>query len=422
MTINRHPPRSLAGDPSDGPACRQAGSRLRGNDVLETLASVKLTLVCLGFAMALVVFGTLAQVNMGTFAAQKAFFNSWFVFGQVAEMDVPLFPGGLTVGLVWVVNLLAAFAVKFKFHRHDAGILISHFGVILLMMGQFLTQTLAHESNSPPELGQTRNYSDSFRETELALVMTSNPASDEVTSIPYSLFSKEGPVILPNMPFSIVIRKFYPNAQLGMQASPQPSPDGESLPAGRQGRQSPGEALVNQGIGTRIAVQEVPPVSSDDEANAVTAYVEVLDGGKSLGTWLLSSGLGAPQSFTVQGKTYQIFIRPRRHYYPFNLTLKDFRHDIYPGTDIPKNFSSLVHLSNSRTQENRDALIYMNHPLRYEGKTFYQASFGKGDRLSVFQVVENPAFWAPYTSCALVVLGLLIQFLSHLFEFVRKRS
>jgi len=42
--------------------------------------------------------------------------------------------------------------------------------------------------------------------------------------------------------------------------------------------------------------------------------------------------------------------------------------------------------------------------------------------LSVFQVVENAASWAPYTSCELVVLGLLIQFLSHLFDFVEKRS
>jgi hypothetical protein len=373
------------------------------DEILDRLASVKLTLVCLGLSMVLVIFGTLAQVNMGTFAAQKAFFNSWWVYAQVAEMNLPVFPGGLTVGAVWIVNLLAAFATRFQFRKKEAGILISHFGVILLMLGQFSTQMLAHESNMPIEIGQTRNYSESFRETELALVMSSDSSTDQVTSIPYSLFSHEGPVLLPDLPFSLVIRKFYANAQLGMDSSGQPGP-------------------ANQGIGTRIGVQEIPPTSSDDEANNVTAYVEILDSGKSLGTWLVSSGLGAPQSFLVGGKSYQIYIRPKRHYYPFSLTLKEFKHDIYPGTDIPKNFSSLVHLVNPSSGETRDALIYMNHPLRYDGKTFYQASFGKGDRLSVFQVVENPAAWAPYTSCAMVILGLLIQFLSHLFEFVRKRS
>ena len=60
--------------------------------------------------------------------------------------------------------------------------------------------------------------------------------------------------------------------------------------------------------------------------------------------------------------------------------------------------------------EDRDALIYMNHPLRYGGKTFYQASFGQNDRLSVLQVVRNPGWLIPYLSCTLVALGLLLHF------------
>jgi len=266
------------------------------------------------------------------------------------------------------------------------------------------------------EIGQTQNYSESFGDPELALIMTSDPQTDQVTSIPYSIFSREGRIDPPGLPFSLIIRKFYANAQLGMQASPQPSPDGR----GRS--EAAGEAFATQGVGTRIAVQEIPPTSSDDEMNTVTVYMEVLEGDRSLGTWLVSSGLGAPQSFNVQGKDYQMTIRPQRHYYPFALTLKEFNHDIYPGTDIPKNFSSLVHLENPQRVEGRDALIYMNHPLRYEGKTFYQASFGKGDRMSVLQVVDNPASWVPYLSCGMIILGLLIEFLSHLFEFVRKRA
>jgi len=43
-------------------------------------------------------------------------------------------------------------------------------------------------------------------------------------------------------------------------------------------------------------------------------------------------------------------------------------------------------------------LIFMNQPLRYAGKTFYQASFGKGDTLSVLQVVKNPGWLLPYIS------------------------
>src|SRR5207249_2939891 len=114
-------------------------------------------------------------------------------------------------------------------------------GVIFLLLGQFLTQMLAHESNMPIEIGQSRDYSESFRETELALVMTSDPASDQVTSIPYSKFSRPGVIPLPGLPVSLVIKKFYENARLGMAPSPaaslRPLPSGEGW----------GEAFATQG-------------------------------------------------------------------------------------------------------------------------------------------------------------------------------
>jgi cytochrome c biogenesis protein ResB len=153
----------------------------------------------------------------------------------------------------------------------------------------------------------------------------------------------------------------------------------------------------------------------------VAAFVEPRGGGHGYGTWLVSNVLGAPQSFVHEGRTYQLSLRPRRHYLPYALTLKKFSHDVYPGTDIPKNFSSLVHLSNPSRGEERDVLIYMNQPLRYEGKAFYQASFGKGDTLSILQVVDNPGWLIPYISCVLVMIGLVVHFAIALFRSKSKR-
>jgi cytochrome c biogenesis protein ResB len=150
--------------------------------------------------------------------------------------------------------------------------------------------------------------------------------------------------------------------------------------------------------------------------------VEPLAGGKSYGIWLASQALGAPQSFTHEGRTYQIAMRHRRQYLPYAVTLKKFSHDKYAGTEIPKNFSSLVHLSNPATREERDVLIYMNQPMRYEGKAFYQASFGKGDTLSILQVVDNPGWLLPYISCVLVTVGLIIHFTVSLVRSSRKRE
>ena len=52
----------------------------------------------------------------------------------------------------------------------------------------------------------------------------------------------------------------------------------------------------------------------------------------------------------------------------------------------------------------------MNQPLRYEGLTFYQASYGEAGRLSILQVVRNPGWLLPYISCGLAALGLLLHF------------
>jgi hypothetical protein len=63
----------------------------------------------------------------------------------------------------------------------------------------------------------------------------------------------------------------------------------------------------------------------------------------------------------------------------------------------------------------------MNNPLRYAGETFYQASFDADDHGSVLQVVHNPTWLTPYLSCVLVATGLVIQFLSHLVPFLKRR-
>jgi len=186
---------------------------------LKRLASVRLTLFCLGMMMALVFIGTLAQVQMGTFAAQKAYFNSFWVYGRtLGGYKVPIFPGGLIIGGLWLANLVAAFFFHFKWERKSLGLLISHFGLILLLVGQFLAQTLSKEGNMPLEIGQSGNYSSSPQEVELALIKTSDPELDEVTSIPQSLFSHQGTIASPHLPFTLTIRQFFPNAKLGMAA------------------------------------------------------------------------------------------------------------------------------------------------------------------------------------------------------------
>jgi hypothetical protein len=242
------------------------------------------------------------------------------------------------------------------------------------------------------EEGQTLNYVESTRELELAITDTTEAKTNDVYGVPESLLREGSMVPIPGTPVTFLIKQFLKNAQLRNRG---PS----DLPS-----------LASQGVGVGVTVAELPPVSRDDEMNQTAVFVEPWAGARSYGTWLVSSALGAPQSFTHEGRTYTLAMQRRREYLPYSITLKDFRHDVYPGTDIPKNFSSLVHVENPQRNEARDVLIYMNQPLRYAGKTFYQSSFGKNDTLSIFQVVQNPGWVIPYLSCVLVTLGLLIHF------------
>jgi len=91
--------------------------------------------------------------------------------------------------------------------------------------------------------------------------------------------------------------------------------------------------------------------------------------GESLGTYLMSFLL-RPQKVVVEGKTYDVALRPKRSYKPYTIHLDEFRHDKYVGTEKPKNYSSQIHLIDASRNEEREVLIYMNHPMRYEGETF----------------------------------------------------
>jgi len=362
--------------------------------VWKVLASLKLTIINLVALMALVIMCTVAQVNMGTYGAVRMYMYSYWLWWNLPGTDylLPVFPGGVLVGSLLVANLVIAQVSRLKLSWRKIGLWIAHAGLILLVSGEFISALFQVDTQMAVEEGQTLNYVESTREIELAITDTTEAKTNDVYGVPESLLREGSMVSIPGTPVTVLIKQFLKNAQLRNRGpSDMPSP-------------------ASQGVGVGVTVAELPPVSRDDEMNQTAVFVEPWAGARSYGTWLVSSVLGAPQSFTHEGRTYTLAMQRRREYLPYSITLKDFRHDVYPGTDIPKNFSSLVHVENPQRNEARDVLIYMNQPLRYAGKTFYQSSFGKNDTLSIFQVVQNPGWVIPYLSCVLVTLGLLIHF------------
>ena len=359
--------------------------------------------------MVLIFAGTLAQVHLGIHEAQARYFQSFFVWWppETRSFKIPIFPGGHFIGAVLLVNLIAAHAKRFRLAWRKLGIHLTHAGLIIMLAGGLFTDLFAVESHMRLAGGETKNYSEDPRRAELAVTDLSHTEWDQVTAIPAAVLRRNRVIDDWSLPFRIVVQNYYQNSQLKMLRD-----------AGNSA-----QPVANQGPGALVAVQPAPPVTGVNEGDVTSAAIEIVSKNSEtpLGTWLVSAALGAPQTFFCDGRTWMIAMRPARYYKPYSVTLQKFTHERYPGTEIPKDFSSRVTLKDPERSISRDVLIYMNHPLRYRGETYYQAGFQKDDSATVLQVVRNPSFLAPYVACVIVALGLLVQFGYHLVGFSRKR-
>ena len=454
----------VAMPPSAGPISpplHRRPDRLRVlKKVGQALASLRLTVVLFVLSMFLVFTGTLAMRDSGLWTALYGYFRCWIAwiplqvfvpFGQVffgmpMNLRVPggfYYPGGWLLGTALLINLVAAHALRFKFlKRADrsfllqraaatdstaktillrimdfvlfriawkrSGILMIHSGLVILMLGEFITGKFASEALMPIVIGESANYLQNSDRVELAFLHDdpSDPGKEHVIVVSDQMLRKNGVIDDERLPFKVEIIRFIANADVRKRTA------GEDAPATR-------------GVGADAVLEEQPQnvgADSNQQTDMPGAYVKLSDkkSGASLGTYLLWVYLGE-QEIGSGSNGYRMDLRYKRSYQPYQIYLEEFHHDVYPGTEIPKNFSSRVRLIPDEG-ESREVVIYMNNPLRYEKQTFYQASTLKGDAGTVLQVVQNPGAEMPYIACALVCLGMLVHFGLHLGSFLERRT
>jgi hypothetical protein len=397
--------------------------------VFDFFCSLKLSVVILSLALVLVFAGTLAQEPLGLYLTQDRFFHSFFVdyasmaaagkkflqmFGVyltpstamevMAAPRIPVFPGGYTIGFAFLFNLIASQIRTFELSRTKFGLQLIHLGLILLLVGQLATDLFARESSMHIREGESKNYSEVDTYCELAVVDVSYPDKDRVTVIPQGILASEREIKDPNLPFTIRVNKFYRNSEV--QAGP---------------RNAAVQPPSTQGFGAHLNVRELPHETQMGRRDLSSAIIELVTPEGSLGTWLVSMWLEEAQPVTFGGRQYLLSLRPERLYKDYSLHLLSFTHERYAGTDIPKDFSSRVRLKNVATGEDREVRIFMNNPLRYQGDTYFQASYDKDEKGTLLQVVRNPGWLTPYIGCIVISLGLLMQFGSHMFQFLVRR-
>ncbi len=397
------------------------------------LASVRLTLALLSFSMVLIFVATLEQVRIGIRGAQAEYFESLFgiwhypleFWGGEFLNPLPLpIPGGYLLGGLLIVNLIAAFLTRFQWTMKKMGIQIIHLGIIMLLIGQMVTQAIQVESRMQINKGESVNYVERFHGVELAFSDVTEANRSKVVAIPQEMLQEGRILRTEDLPFKIKIKKFAPNSIFSLEET---------------GKASVADAFgVNRGVGiaSGLSIQPTEEDFSTDGMNFAYVVFELLEGSESMGTW---AAIAHPagndrwkfvhpkladlsfQPIRRQGRLWGVGLRPQREYLPYSIELLGIENEFYQGTDIPHNFESQVtlHLGSGRQ---RNALVYMNTPLRHGGKTFYQYQMNKAADYTVFQVIRNPSWLVPYLACILVSIGLLWQFSFHLVSFLRKHS
>jgi hypothetical protein len=236
-----------------------------GKKIWDLLTSVKLAVVLLALGGWLVFAGTLAQKSEGLYLATERWFQSWYIIRQAGDgwWVLPLFPGGYTIGTLFLVNVICAHFRRFKcppggmvamlthyvlvlvalwlvthfllwtplwlFMAYAALIIVDmaiwrqgsgkklgvdaiHLGIIALLIGQLATDMLSVESHMSFAEGESRNYSEHHHDSEMVFISEDSEGRDKVVVIPQELLAAGKILSDPNLPFTVKLAQYAPNA------------------------------------------------------------------------------------------------------------------------------------------------------------------------------------------------------------------
>jgi hypothetical protein len=354
-------------------------------DYTKIIGSPKIFSFTVMWMIILVFIGTVVQKDIGLYAAQTQYFSSWFSWFWF----LPLPSGKLTM-LVMFINLSCYFFRPNIFSNKKIGITTTHLGVILMLVGGALTSFFSNEGSIVIDEGKISNYYENYYNKELIVVNTSQPDSDYFTVFKSPLLIKDKILLHESIPFKIEILDYFVNCK----------------PISRiyEGQNE------LKGMAKNFFLQQLP-IEKEYEKNISGIIYKLSNSESSDGVYMNYIGQPITQTLHNNNKDYMLILRRERTYLPFELELIDFEKVMYPGTEVPKSYSSLVNLVENNIS--RKVLISMNEPLRYRGYTFYQASFIENGlkQTTVLATVENHGRLFPYISTIIMCIGILYHML-----------
>lgn len=375
--------------------------------IFDFFASFGFAVVLLLFLLLLTFLGTLDQVENGLYYTQQKYFNSLYVVHEFFDVVPVLLPGTYLLLGLFLVNIICGGIIRIRKNWKKPGIIIAHIGIITLLVGAFVTFHYSDSGNMRLAEGQSSNEFVSYYDWVIEIGRPEE--TDELLIVDDDNFIGLDPgesrtFYSDDLPFDVTLSGFAKNC----------------MP-------------VQVGPGTASRVSEVDgyyletlPLENEAEQNIAGAYITVTDhetGEAQRG--ILWGFQMEPLTIEHKDTKWTFELTRKRWEVPFTLALNTFVRELYPGTDTPKAYESYVTKFEGDSTEN--IKIYMNHPLRHRGYTFFQASFGSdpsgaGEFFSVFSVVRNPADQVPLVATIIIGVGLLIHFTQKLFRYLQIES
>lgn len=376
------------------------------------LSSSGLCVVLVLLMLLLTFLGTIEQGEHGLYQVQQKYFESLFLIHElhVLNVDIPVpLPGGYLVMSLFALNLLAGGVVRGRKDWRTPGVLIAHLGILVMLGGAYVSFKYSYYGSMSLYEGESSDEFISFQ--DWAVEIQEPGGSGRVLVLPQEHLEdlegdKSRTFTFASLPFDVKMSGYVKNG---------------TPVAARTGQPPPFPVVDGFFLQT---LSDDPEISR----NVPGVYVSVVDKATGATTDGVLWGL-SDKPFTVvsDGTEWTFDLTRKRWHLDFTITLDKFIHEYHPGTGMASNYESEVTKTEAGAQES--IRIYMNHPLRHRGYTFFQESWGQransapGEGLYTrLRVVKNPADSMPLISCIIISFGLTLHFVQMLVRYLRAES
>lgn len=362
--------------------------------ILKASASLKLTVICLIILVLLVIWGTVYQADHGLYQAQQKFFYSWFflIFGFIP------FPGTVLIMFVLFFNLVCSIFFRLGLRWSNIGNIITHAGIIVLLVGGFFTFYFSVESSLMLREGENANTTTSRHFWELAVWQNPDKISEtDVFHVDTDGLEPGDTIRLDELGLELTTKEYYVNCSAFTGAA------------------GDGSTVINSG---GVQVLKARPSAMEIGENTAGGVFDIKSASGNKAVLLLYGQDSEPTPVKMENRTFVLSLRKKKIPLPLSIKLLDFRVQFYPNSRIPKSYESTVTVKTEGGVD-RDVVISMNKPLRYADLTFFQSSYytaPDGTEYSILAVVKNFGRLLPYFSSIIIFLGMTIHFIVMLFR------